>query len=897
MSRDRSTWVMLSLLSLAGALLFARGFFPVKPLLDGYSTPYGHTNQYQPSIIAHGAQPKDGSDAYVPFDRLAFILVDALRRSVGGRVYRMRATPNLAYSVVTFDTRSDFAFGPTSQMSFVHSLIDDNRAVPFTALAQAPTVTLPRLKALTTGSNPTFLDAIMNLAEGTAPVLQNVDSWVRQLALGDEAVGRNPKKVVFAGDDTWLRMFPEEWFSWAEGVSSFFVSVSPKEHCSQVSDLRHMIDQESALLQDTVTVDTNVTRHLDALLSRTSSSTKSPPADWDVLLLHYLGLDHVGHLGGPNSPLMHPKQVEMDKVVERIFKTLEERDRADEKHSLLVLVGDHGMNEIGNHGGSSEPETTAALLIASPTRSMRQHSDRPVESRAENPYRLYEVVKQIDLVPTLSVLFDLGVPTNSMGKLIESVVAAYGPKNMPSCLGRNARQLERVLDAASPGASAGVASQIVGSDRLSLEGDVREFILRAQDRLMSTFAESDLRPMVFGLILQASTAAQALLRTRRTLDGSSSSTGRFLVAATLLVYLGTYFATSFIEEEHEFCFFGAASSLLLLASRPKALLHVRVMLLVAAISVRLMRGWSFNGQKSVPNESLTALLAASPPAFSHLLSGFSLLFGAAIPLYSLVCAAKPIPHLSRRMPLSTLLLRALSFGTLATLSLLHAAVNLILKLFSASASSTLSDLGLGDPVELSRISFGLGAATWLMARICQSAGSSDARTYKVLQLSAIASTLMTVSRPANLFLFPILWLQYFLLSNLNFGPVISSFLILLLQRVAFFAFGGSNSLATIDLSNAYTGLRSYSVLPVSLLTYASNFAGPIFFSTSSLLPHSTLPYTTTFHSLSLLALCASATHFRQHLFTWTVFSPAVCYQIVWSSFGHLLTNVFLQALQ
>ncbi|KDE09092.1 hypothetical protein MVLG_00808 [Microbotryum lychnidis-dioicae p1A1 Lamole] len=846
MSRDRSTWVMLSLLSLAGALLFARGFFPVKPLLDGYSTPYGHTNQYQPSIIAHGAQPKDGSDAYVPFDRLAFILVDALR--------------------------SDFAFGPTSQMSFVHSLIDDNRGVPFTALAQAPTVTLPRLKALTTGSNPTFLDAIMNLAEGTAPVLQNVDSWVRQLALGDEAVGRKPMKVVFAGDDTWLRMFPEEWFSWAEGVSSFFVS-------------------------DTVTVDTNVTRHLDALLSRTSSSTKSPPADWDVLLLHYLGLDHVGHLGGPNSPLMHPKQVEMDKVVERIFKTLEERDRADEKHSLLVLVGDHGMNEIGNHGGSSEPETTAALLIASPTRSMRQHSDRPVESRAENPYRLYEVVKQIDLVPTLSVLFDLGVPTNSMGKLIESVVAAYGPKNMPSCLERNARQLERVLDAASPGASAGIASQIVGSDRLSLEGDVREFILRAQDRLMSTFAESDLRPMVFGLILQASTAAQALLRTRRTLDGSSSSTCRFLVAATLLVYLGTYFATSFIEEEHEFCFFGAASSLLLLASRPKALLHVRVMLLVAAISVRLMRGWSFNGQKSVPNESLTALLAASPPAFSHLLSGFSLLFGAAIPLYSLVCAAKPIPHLSRRMPLSTLLLRALSFGTLVTLSLLHAAVNLILKLFNASASSTLSDLGLGDPVELSRISFGLGAATWLMARIYQSAGSSDARTYKVLQLSAIASTLMTVSRPANLFLFPILWLQYFLLSNLNFGPVISSFLILLLQRVAFFAFGGSNSLATIDLSNAYTGLRSYSVLPVSLLTYASNFAGPIFFSTSSLLPHSTLPYTTTFHSLSLLALCASATHFRQHLFTWTVFSPAVCYQIVWSSFGHLLTNVFLQALQ
>ncbi|SCV70897.1 BQ2448_3659 [Microbotryum intermedium] len=813
MSRDRSTWVTLSLLSLAGALVFARGFFPVKPLLDGYNTPQARTSHSTTSIIAHDAHSKNGSDDYVPFDRLAFILVDALR--------------------------SDFAFGRTSKMSFVHSLINDERALPFTALAQAPTVTLPRLKALTTGSNPTFLDAIMNLAEGSAPVLQNVDSWVRQLALGEEAVGRKPKRVVFVGDDTWLRMFPEEWFDWAEGVSSFFVT-------------------------DTVTVDTNVTRHLDALLSPSLSSVGSPPPDWDVLLLHYLGLDHVGHLGGPSSPLMHPKQVEMDQVVERVFKALEVRDRSDGKQSLLVLVGDHGMNEIGNHGGSSEPEMTAALMIASPTRRMRHRPDRAARSVSGSPYRLHEVVNQIDLVPSLSLLFDLGIPTNSMGKLIKSVVAAFGPTDMSSCLRRNAWQLERVLDAASPGASAGIASRVSGSDYLSSEGDVKEFLIQAQDRLMSTFTESDLRPMVFGLILQASTAIQALSRTKKGFGGSTGSTGRFIIASTLLAYLGTYFATSFIEEEQEFYFFSAASALLLLALRPKALLRERVMLLLTAISVRVMRGWSFNGQKSVPNESLSALLAASPTA-GQALGGFSFLVGAAISLHALFRAAKPMPHLRRKIPLSTLFVRALSFGTLATLSLLHAAVNLILKFFAASTSSTLADLVLSDAVELARISFGLGATTWLVARICRFAVPMDARTFKVLQLSAIASTLMTVSRPSNLPLFPILWIQYFLLSNLNCGTLISSFLVLLLQRVSFFAFGGSNSLATIDLSNAYTGLRSYSILPVSLLTYASNFAGPIFLSTSSLLPHSTLPYTTTFHSLSLFALCLSATHFRQHL--------------------------------
>ena len=37
-------------------------------------------------------------------------------------------------------------------------------------------------------------------------------------------------------------------------------------------------------------MDNNVTRHLDDELHR---------KDWDVLILHYLGLDHIGHLGGP----------------------------------------------------------------------------------------------------------------------------------------------------------------------------------------------------------------------------------------------------------------------------------------------------------------------------------------------------------------------------------------------------------------------------------------------------------------------------------------------------------------------------------------------------------------------------------------------------------------------
>lgn len=100
--------------------------------------------------------------------------------------------------------------------------------MPFTAIASAPTVTLPRLKAITTGSNPTFVDAILNIAEDANSALENVDSWIRQLAFGSElnSNGTARRRIVFAGDDTWLRLFPRSWFSWSEGVTSFFVSVS-----------------------------------------------------------------------------------------------------------------------------------------------------------------------------------------------------------------------------------------------------------------------------------------------------------------------------------------------------------------------------------------------------------------------------------------------------------------------------------------------------------------------------------------------------------------------------------------------------------------------------------------------------------------------------------------------
>ena len=99
------------------------------------------------------------------------------------------------------------------------SLISSGHAIPFTAHAASPTITMPRVKAITTGSIPGFLDVILNFAESdTTSSLAQQDNWLAQIKA-------NGGKLVMYGDDTWIKLFPG-MFTRSDGTSSFFVSVS-----------------------------------------------------------------------------------------------------------------------------------------------------------------------------------------------------------------------------------------------------------------------------------------------------------------------------------------------------------------------------------------------------------------------------------------------------------------------------------------------------------------------------------------------------------------------------------------------------------------------------------------------------------------------------------------------
>lgn len=100
------------------------------------------------------------------------------------------------------------------------SLIRSGTALPFTAHASSPTVTMPRVKAITTGSVPSFSDVILNIAES-----ESMSTLTHQDTILAQFKRALPGKLLMYGDDTWLTLFPDT-FDRADGTTSFFVSVS-----------------------------------------------------------------------------------------------------------------------------------------------------------------------------------------------------------------------------------------------------------------------------------------------------------------------------------------------------------------------------------------------------------------------------------------------------------------------------------------------------------------------------------------------------------------------------------------------------------------------------------------------------------------------------------------------
>jgi ethanolaminephosphotransferase len=199
----------------------------------------------------------------------------------------------------------------------------------------------------------------------------------------------------------------------------------PNEFDLELSDPTH-----SFFAQDTVEVDNNVTRHIAEFLDPTGVHPKS--RSWDALVMHYLGLDHAGHMRGPRSSLMKAKQAEMDRLVYRIVSAISAQDEAMETNTLLVLLSDHGMTESGNHGGASTVEKDAVLALFPPRQVVqmekkigKKYKNFPKKKVPRTAFEDAPRVRQLDLVPTVAVSLGLHIPIENQGALLSSFLTTF----------------------------------------------------------------------------------------------------------------------------------------------------------------------------------------------------------------------------------------------------------------------------------------------------------------------------------------------------------------------------------------------------------------------------------------------------------------------------------------
>jgi ethanolaminephosphotransferase len=368
-ARARAGLIVRYLLSivaaLAGTAIFFAAFFP------GSRGP-------GEAARADGAvrPPRPGAEGGGGRQRVVIMLVDALR--------------------------ADFIWQTGSRFAFVNDRIAAGEALPFTTRAHSPTVTLPRIKSMITGSIPGFLDIKANL---DSPALKEDNVVAKAVAAG--------RRVLMFGDETWLKLFPSS-FTRSDGTTAFFVL-------------------------DTQVVDDNVTRHVMPELEN---------QDWDVMILHYLGLDHAGHLGGTSTETMRTKQEEMDALVRQMHsrvRELEEQDSARTK-TTIILCSDHGMNSGGNHGGASEPETDAVAVFMAPplpppSPSSRAHPLHP-PGKTGAPF---PVVWQLDMAATLALMMELEVPAGNIGRVLPGVLDFMELLQYLDALQENVRQLNGLV--------------------------------------------------------------------------------------------------------------------------------------------------------------------------------------------------------------------------------------------------------------------------------------------------------------------------------------------------------------------------------------------------------------------------------------------------------------------
>ncbi|KAG2500532.1 hypothetical protein HYH03_001309 [Edaphochlamys debaryana] len=290
-------------------------------------------------------------------------------------------------------------------------------------------------------------------------------------------------RVVAMGDDTWAQLAPASAFAALHPFPAFDVRDLHTVDDGVWRHLMPLIRSGSSLAVDTEASTTGSSGggssdHAGSVSDGEPAS--SPGPGWDVLVAHYLGVDHAGHTYGGSSNQMYDKLAQMDEQIVQVAEELLAGAQPGGPYSrtLLLVLGDHGQTMSGDHGGGSDEERDSVLLAwhvggwraqrdaratrvspssstsgaagADPGRGNSQAQQRQAEAEPANSSPgvdkgegeasaaaaggpAPEPMPQIDLTPSLALLLGLPIPHGNLGRVSRRLWAlAHGSDSTPN---------------------------------------------------------------------------------------------------------------------------------------------------------------------------------------------------------------------------------------------------------------------------------------------------------------------------------------------------------------------------------------------------------------------------------------------------------------------------------
>lgn len=709
-------------------------------------------------------------------------------------------------------------------MPFVHDSIQRNRAMSFVAKAATPTVTMPRIKALLSGTNPSFIDLISNLARD---VSNFKDDNILRIAHA------NNKSIVFYGDDTWLTLFNRKMFLRAQETYSFFAS-------------------------DYTTVDTNVTKFA-------IPESKRDPIDWDFLILHYLGLDHIGHVYGTNeSPVIDKKLLEMDDIIKTIYDNMSKT----EHKTLMVICGDHGMSEEGNHGGSSKLESETAQVFLPINRVFFNYQAKTTDNDHH--------IRQIDFATNLAFMTNLPTPSSSKGvacaKLLSSL---WNDERKLNCAA-----FENVMQLFSQTSDEKFKSKLV--ELLELDFDQDKNVLQRyfdlaneiQDSLLEIIASNSNPPLLITIVSLATLLT--LINIRRTsirlLLASLLRREKYLLILVFLTPILFHGSTDFIEREYLFWPIYCSISIALFIAisdlkQLKTIDPLRAILLV--ITLVLTSLWN---RLPLIGVNKTAITSCSVAAFAFL--GNNMMQSSDFPVKYRKFIVLP---LSIAMICCKLIEDSPEYD-LEFKILFQRFIIIALVVYNVANSFFLTDISRSSKdrnseEELARFVRKL-ATTWLTIAFVLS------RQRNLLFL--MANVIMEASINS-------------IIDTLRLSRLTRILIYIHLAQAAFYNQGNTNLFTTIDVRPAFFGQTDYNLITAVILVSISTFSTQIYWylklnqriqtlrssdDNSETVISTTTEFVTMRNFLSLSYYMYVCIVLRNHLFIWSVISPKLVYHYV-----------------